>query len=67
MKKTATLLAALLVAAVPTVSLFASCTKDEAKENEKVDGEQNVEQEAEEDKAPLETVFSPNIPAEDVG
>ena len=31
MKKTATLLAALLVAAVPAVSLFASCTKDEEK------------------------------------
>ena len=67
MKKTATLLAALLVAAVPTVSLFASCTKDEAKENEKVDGEQNVEQEADEEKDPLENEFSPNIPAEDIG
>ena len=42
MKKTATLLAALLVAAVPTVSLFASCTKDEEKKNNEVEqgGEQ---------------------------
>ncbi len=62
MKKTATLLAALLVAAVPTVSLFASCTaKDEVKD----DGtEQNGQNTVVED--PLDNEFSPNIPSEDV-
>ena len=61
MKKTATLLAALLVAAVPTVSLFTSCGKKEAKENdaEKTPVVEEVD--------PLESDFSPNIPAEDVG
>ena len=60
MKKTATLLAALLIAAVPTVSLFASCEKKEVKENE--DGQTPVA----EDANPLDSEFSPNIPEEDV-
>ncbi|MBE6572556.1 MAG: extracellular solute-binding protein [Ruminococcaceae bacterium] len=65
MKKTATLLAALLVAAVPAVSLFASCTKDEEKKNN--EGEQGGEQQQEEvEENRLDNEFSPNIPAEDV-
>ena len=66
MKKTATLLAALLVAAVPTVSLFASCTKGEEKtgDNEVVEGEQQPGEEVEENR--LDNEFSPNIPQEDV-
>ncbi|MBE6572509.1 MAG: extracellular solute-binding protein [Ruminococcaceae bacterium] len=68
MKKTATLLAALLVAAVPTVSLFASCTKDEENVdgNEVVEGEQQGGEEKVEENR-LDNDFSPNIPAEDVG
>ena len=66
MKKTATLLAALLVATVPTVSLFASCTKGEEKtgDNEVVEGEQQPGEEVEENR--LDNEFSPNIPQEDV-
>ena len=69
MKKTATLLAALLVAAVPTVSLFASCTAKEEKNDvgEVVEGagEQQGEQEVEKDR--LDYDFSPNIPTSDIG
>ena len=61
MKKTATLLAALLVAAVPTVSLFASCTKDEEKKNNEVEqgGEQQQEEQRhrEQENRPTERSF----------
>ena len=65
--KTKVLLAALLVAAVPTVSLFASCSKQDNKQN---DDKQQTEQGDTDDKQngedtdPLEGDHSPNVPAD---
>ena len=64
--KTKVLLAALLVAAVPTVSLFASCSKQDNKQN---DDKQQTEQgnndgQTDEDADPLEGDHSPNVPAD---
>ena len=61
MKKTAIILAALLVAAVPTASLFASCKKadDDIKtpDGDGENGDQNITN-------PLEGDFSPNVPSD---
>ena len=65
--KTKVLLAALLVAAVPTVSLFASCSKQDNKQND--DDKQQTEQgnndnQPAEDVDPLTLDHSPNVPAD---
>ncbi len=65
--KTKVLLAALLVAAVPTVSLFASCAKDqtEDQQNETVNGENQQQEEKElTNEEKLELEYSPNVPAD---
>ena len=65
--KTKVLLAALLVAAVPTVSLFASCTKQERQTNgddkQQEQGDTDNKQN-EEDVDPLTLAHSPNVPEE---
>ncbi|MBR5528831.1 MAG: carbohydrate ABC transporter substrate-binding protein [Clostridia bacterium] len=63
MLKTKVILAALLVAAVPTVSMFASCGGDKAG-NETTGNEQQTENGAETDAEVdrLATQFSPNVP-----
>ena len=60
--KTKVLLAALLVAAVPTVSLFASCSKQETDEGEKKQTEQTDNQQPTEN--PLDGAHSPNVPSD---
>ena len=65
--KTKVLLAALLVAAVPTMSLFASCSKqgdnkdnDDKKQTEQGNTDDNIDENAD----PLTLEHSPNVPAD---
>ncbi len=67
--KTKALLAALLVAAVPTISLFASCAKDTTIGDEQGETASGSEQTGEQDKEltyeeKLELEYSPNVPAD---
>ena len=64
--KTKVLLAALLVAAVPTLTLFASCSKQNAddKNTDNKQSEQTDDKQPEEVADPLDGDHSPNVPAD---